>query len=226
MRELQRCWEGFPEEGALDAANREWLGRKQALSICESDAAAKNETLRACMNETQGVLNGLRQAVDGLQLPFLAEEYQEAQRQFSVYLQRLQDLELARHKFIDARTHVQRLQEHLEEVQADVDALKGELLVLAGEKERLTRELEGLEARLAALGAEDIRRRSREVVARLNELPGLLKTAFRNPKTGAGTRRRTPDFLAAKRGFLAAGICARGGIAPGCGDGGRRLSMD
>ena len=82
------------------------------------------------MNETQGVLNGLRQAVDGLQLPFLAEEYQEAQRQFAVYLQRLQDLELARHKFIDARTHVQRLQEHLEEVQADVDALKGELLVL------------------------------------------------------------------------------------------------
>ena len=178
LRELQRCWEGFPEEGALDAANREWLGRKQALSICESDAAAKNETLRACMNETQGVLNGLRQAVEGLQLPFLVEEYQEAQRQFAVYLQRLQDLELARHKFIDARTHVQRLQEHLEEVQADVDALKGELLVLAGEKERLTRELEGIEARLAALGAEDIRRRSREVVARLNELPGLLKKAL------------------------------------------------
>lgn len=45
LRELQRCWEGLPKKGALDAANREWLGRKQALSICESDAAQK---MRRC----------------------------------------------------------------------------------------------------------------------------------------------------------------------------------
>ena len=68
LSELQRCWELFPQEENLDRVNRQWLGKKQALSICESDAAAKNEALRACMNETQGVLNRLRQAVEGLQL--------------------------------------------------------------------------------------------------------------------------------------------------------------
>lgn len=172
---LQSCWERFPREAVLDETYRRWLGQKQALAICENDAAAKNEMLRACMDETQGVLNGLRRLTEGLRLPFTAEAYHEAQLQFGLYNQRLQDLELARHKFIDARTHVRRLQEHVEEIQADVDALKGELFILTGEKERLTKELEGIEARLAALGAEDIRRRSREVVARLSELPGLLK---------------------------------------------------
>lgn len=177
ITELETCLALFPSGQSLDAAYQEWQNSRREAAILEADAARKNAALRENLNKVQALTNQLRDVSAGLKLPLTETAYAAAREQAEKYRTQLNTLELACCNFLNSQSNVELTQKRLTELQTDVDELKGECLVLSEELARLELELKAVTARLAALGAEDIRRRSQEVVARLAELPKLIEAA-------------------------------------------------
>lgn len=176
ITELEACLTLFPSVQVLDAAYQEWQKSLREASILEADAGRKNAALRESINKVQALTNQLRELAAGLKLPLTEAAYAAAREQAEEYRTQLHALELACRNFLNSRHNVELTQKRLTELQSDVDELKGECLVLSEELARLELELQAITAHLAALGAEDIRRRSQQVVARLAELPKLIET--------------------------------------------------
>ncbi|XEQ92275.1 hypothetical protein SCACP_11030 [Sporomusa carbonis] len=177
ITELEACLAGFPTAQILEAAYQAWQNSLREVKILEADANRKNAALRESLNKVQALTNQLRQLASGLKLPLAESAYAAASQQAEEYRSQLHALELACRNFINSRKNVELTQKRLSELQTDVDELKGECLLLSEELAKLDLELKNINARLAALGAEDIRRRSQEVVARLAELPALIEKA-------------------------------------------------
>lgn len=176
IAELEVCIARFPSGQVLNEAYQEWQNLLREASILEADAARKNTALRETINKVQAITNQLRDSAAGFKLPLTEAAYTAARDQAEEYRTQLHALELACRNFLNSHHHVELTQKRLTELQADVDELKGECLVLSEELARLELELKAINAHLAALGAEDIRRRSQEVVSRLAELPQLIET--------------------------------------------------
>ncbi len=203
---LAEVYRIFPVVQSVERAYTIWQDAMRQVAIEEENASRKNVILREFINKVQLLINELRQLTEGLQMPLSEEVYVAACHQSLEYRDELHKLELARQSYLHSLKNVTQTKRRLSEAIEDVDELTGECLVLAGEIEKLELELTHLLELLCEMGADDIRRRSVEIIERLGKLPGLLEQKIENIATINATieqLEREMAVLAEERTFSA-----------------------
>lgn len=165
----------YPSERELKTAYQELDSSRRQIQVLEQDVAKKNLKLKTELERWQELKQRLRELTRTSILAFNEEAYVKGVLSFKAYREHLGQLEVLWQKIISARSRLQLQQARLEELTQEVDELKGELEVLRGREATLKAKLEKVEARLHELGADEIRRRVRQVVERLQGLPGEIE---------------------------------------------------
>ncbi len=178
LAELAEALAQFPSGQPVKEAYDGWQGKLREAAIEEENANRKNELLREAINKVQGLLHQLRRLAEGLPTALTEEAYEAVCRQTAEYRDGIHQLELARQSYLHSLGNVKQSRQRLTELMADVDELRGECLVLDGDVKKQELELQCLLDQLAAMGAEELRRRSNAIIERLSKLPELQKKAI------------------------------------------------
>lgn len=177
----------YPSERELKAAYQELDSSRRQIQVLEQDVEKKNAKLKTELEQWQELKLRLRELTRTSILAFSEQAYAKGVLSFKGYREHLGQLEVLWQKIFSARSRLELQRSRLEELTQEVDELKGELEVLRGKEATLKAKLEKVEARLQKLGADEIRRRVRQVVERLQQLPAAIEDKI----TEAEARRNT-----------------------------------
>ncbi|MCL6559452.1 MAG: TIGR02680 family protein, partial [Firmicutes bacterium] len=134
----------------------------------------KNSLVKEAYGKLQEIKNKLIQLTAEVNLPTTEAAYQTALDYMRNYLKSLHDLELAHRDRMNLHRTISLLQGELRDLMDDVDEIKGDLNVLDGELKKQQIRLQQVRQRLEELGAEEIRARMAQVLARLKAIPGEM----------------------------------------------------
>jgi len=183
---------------SLQGIEEQWLRLSTVeaqLSVCQNEVTRKNQKLAACQKRLLEARNRQHLALLELNIEASESSARSTLGTMKEYTSALSKLQLTYQKWGEARRLVVHHGTTLQEVQADVDNLKGELAVLLAVVQQAQREMGVIERQLLEMGAEDVKKRSRWVNKRLDEIPQALENAVRE------TTKLQSDLLRGNEGL-------------------------
>lgn len=161
----------FPSHRDAGTAYETWKDATRQVVLREEEEERKNSLVKEAYGRLQEIKNKLLQLTAAVNLPTTEAAYQTALDCMRNYLKSLHGLELVHKDQMNLQGTISLLKEKLEELMADVDELRGDLNVLDGDLKKQKIKLQQVQKRLAELGAEEIRARMAQVLARLKAIP-------------------------------------------------------
>lgn len=171
IQSLQEENQQFPSFRDTGTAHETWKDAAKKVVLRQEEEDRKNSLVKEAYGKLQKIKNKLCQLTAAVNLPTTEAAYRTALRYMRDYLNSLHDLELVHKDLINLRQTISRLQTDLEDLMADVDEIKGDLNVLEGDLKKQQIRLRQVLQRLEELGAEEIRARMAQVLARLRAIP-------------------------------------------------------
>ncbi|MTI94352.1 MAG: TIGR02680 family protein [Firmicutes bacterium] len=175
-------WEEYSAMPSLDALKTicsDMLKLREQLQVRREDAEEKQNRLDEAHKHLLSVRRQLQTLAVELNLPQSEEAYTRAHSQFQDYARWLNELELNHNNLHHTIELIASRQQELDTLREDVDALRGELNVIDSTIRKLDMEIEQVDQRLKEMGADDIRRRIRELSDRLEQLPGEIDQCYK-----------------------------------------------
>lgn len=164
----------FPSFRDAGTAHETWKDAVRQVALRQEEEERKNNLVKEAYGKLQEIKNMLLQLTIAVNLPTTEEAYKTARQYMSDYLNSLHNLELSHKDLINLQGNISRLQADLEDLTADSDDLKADLNVLQGNLKKQQTRLQQVLRRLEELGAEEIRARMAQVLARLKAIPGEM----------------------------------------------------
>ncbi len=176
---LKREHEAFPAANDVREAHLTVEKVRQQVDTQQGEVERINRKLKDAFNQWQIQLKQLRAAAQDLAIELTERAYETARGFIQEYIQSLHKVQLRQRDLVNSRDAKAMCQEQLEMVIGRVDEAKGEVNMLTDREKTLRMQLDALERRLMDLGIGELRRRIKEVLIRLEEIPGEVETTAR-----------------------------------------------
>jgi uncharacterized protein (TIGR02680 family) len=191
-RQLKIEFDAFPKHQQVLEAYEFLEQVKRDVKSLSNDVDRKNEAVKKAAALLQQIKNDLLELTRSMNLDSTEDTYESAKQWMRDYMDSLQQLELLYKDFLNYRDQIKQLEINLENVKLDVDELNGELNSLHSAEDQLKLSLKRIDELLQQLGADEIRLRIAQVLARLEALPREIES-FSNDHVTKGIEIRTTE---------------------------------
>ncbi|MFX3625117.1 MAG: TIGR02680 family protein [Ectobacillus sp.] len=171
---LRAGYESFPGDKDMRAAFGYLRETGHKIQHKEEEVQKKNTVLGEAHEHWRGLLHELQLQTAPFNIEFSRESYEQAQTEMRLYVKELNEVKLVFAKLRAEQDKLRLMQGNLEELEQEIDLEQGNLAFEEDQRDKKQLEIQRLEERLQDTGAEDIRKRIRDVQQRLHEIKVVM----------------------------------------------------
>ncbi|OMD41130.1 TIGR02680 family protein [Paenibacillus odorifer] len=174
-QQIANEFSSFPFFNALKTAKSRYEEKMNFIThIVKSELDNKSELYKRLAAELEGLLLSVKAMAAFTSLPLTEKAFAEAIDATNHYLLLLTNIKSDFRALADKRNSLRTEQDNKDEHENDLEDLRGELFTIRNKIDRTSKYIQSLEDQLKLSGAEEVRKRIAEVIAKLQSLPGEI----------------------------------------------------